>query len=273
MNKQKNNFLEEMAASSHQRVEQAMQLKSEDALLDECMSIQNEGRRFLDTDFIFFAEIKKSSPSMGQISESSFDVMEQAKTYVENGADVISILTEPSKFSGSLNDLNQISSAYPRIPTMRKDFLVNPYQISEAYLFGASGVLLIVAMLTDQMLLKMINRALEHQMFVLLEAFDEKDIIRAENIFAQFENKRTKILLGINSRDLRNLEVNFSRFEELSVHLPKDMACIAESGIKDSGQIKFLSRQGYSGVLIGTSLMKSENPKQLLSDMRQASSR
>ena len=93
MNNQKNNFLEEMAASSHQRVEQAMQLKSEDALLDECMSIQNEGRRFLDTDFIFFAEIKKSSPSMGQISESSFDVMEQAKTYVENGADVISILT------------------------------------------------------------------------------------------------------------------------------------------------------------------------------------
>ena len=186
---------------------------------------------------------------------------------------MISVLTEPTKFSGSLNDLDDISKTFSKALTMRKDFLVEPYQVSEAFMHGASGVLLITAMLSDAMLRMMIDRAIEHQMFVLLESFDQADMQRSKDIISEYGSQSANILLGVNCRDLRTLDVSFSRFEELSVLIPEDVMCIAESGITEASEIEFLSQIGYSGALIGTSLMQSENPGQLLKEMMMAASK
>ena len=123
------------------------------------------------------------------------------------------------------------------------------------------------------MLRMMIDRAIEHQMFVLLESFDEEDMQRSKDIISEYGSQSANILLGVNCRDLRTLDVRFSRFEELSVLIPQGVMCIAESGITEASEIEFLSQIGYSGALIGTSLMQSENPGQLLKEMMMAASK
>jgi len=271
--KQKENFLERMTLLSMKRLEENKAKRSEESLLRTCEGIERMSSVQFQSEFIFITEIKKSSPSLGEISSPEFNLFEQAEVYVNGGANVISVLTEPTKFSGSLNDLDDISKTFSKALTMRKDFLVEPYQVSEAFMHGASGVLLITAMLSDAMLRMMIDRAIEHQMFVLLESFDEEDMQRSKDIISEYGSQGANILLGVNCRDLRTLDVSFSRFEELSVLIPQDVMCIAESGITEASEIEFLSQIGYSGALIGTSLMQSENPGQLLKEMMMAASK
>ena len=272
MSKQKNNFLQAMALSSMKRLEKNKANQSENSLLKACEGIKRKPFVEFQSGFVFITEIKKSSPSLGQISKPEFNLFEQAEAYAKSGSNVISVLTEPSKFNGSLQDLNDISKRFSETPTMRKDFLVEPYQVSEAFLNGAGGVLLILAMLSDRMLKMMIERAIKHEMFVLLEAFDEVDMQRAKTIVSEFGLHSSNILLGVNCRDLRTLDVNFSRFENLSSLIPEDVVCIAESGITGASEIEVLSNLGYSGALIGTALMQSETPDQLLKEMMAASS-
>jgi len=271
MTKQKDNFLEEMASLSMQRLEKNKAKQSEESLLRACEEIARTSFKEIQSEFVFITEIKKSSPSLGEISQTEFNLFKQAEVYVNAGTNVISVLTEPTKFSGSLQDLDDVSKAFSNTPTMRKDFLVEPYQISEAFINGASGVLLITAMLDDKMLRMMIDRAIQHQMFVLLESFDEEDLRRSKSIISAYDSLSSNILLGVNCRDLRTLDVSFSRFEELSRLIPKDVICIAESGITEASEIEVVSQLGYSGALIGTSLMQSENPDQLLEEMILAS--
>ncbi len=261
-----------MALSSMKRLEKNKANQSEKSLLKACEGIKRKPLVEFQSGFLFITEIKKSSPSLGQISTPEFNLFEQAEAYVKSGSNVISVLTEPSKFNGSLQDLNDISKRFSEIPTMRKDFLVEPYQVSEAFLNGAGGVLLILAMLSDRMLKMMIERAIKHEMFVLLEAFDEVDMQRSKAIVSEFGLHSSNILLGVNCRDLRTLDVNFSRFENLSSLIPEDVVCIAESGITGASEIEVLSNLGYSGALIGTALMQSETPDQLLKEMMVASS-
>ena len=270
MNEIKNNFLQEMAISSEKRLEESRIHLSEESLLGACEDLEERSAIEFQEGFIFITEIKKSSPSLGEISNREFDITDQAGIYVKSGTNVISVLTEPLRFSGSLQDLKHVSKAFPETPTMRKDFLVDPYQVSEAFINGARGILLIVAMLSDDMLNQMVERAIKHQMFVLLEVFDEKDMQRMQMILSKFKANRKNILLGVNCRDLRTLDVSFSRFEELSSLIPKDQICIAESGITKASEIKTVSKLGYKGALIGTALMKSEYPRRLLSEMRLA---
>ena len=273
MSKQKNNFLQAMALSSMKRLEKNKANQSEESLLKACEKIERKPFVEFQSGFLFITEIKKSSPSLGEISKPEFNLFKQAEAYVNSGSNVISVLTEPSKFTGSLQDLNDISKRFSETPTMRKDFLVEPYQVSEAFLNGAGGVLLILAMLSDRMLKMMIERAIKHEMFVLLEAFDEVDMKRAKTIISEFGSHSSNILLGVNCRDLRTLDVNFSRFENLSSLIPEDVVCIAESGITGASEIEVLSNLGYSGALIGTALMQSETPDQLLKEMMAASSK
>ena len=272
MSKQKNNFLQAMALSSMKRLEKNKANQSEKSLLKACEGIKRKPLVEFQSGFLFITEIKKSSPSLGEISKPEFNLFKQAEAYVNSGSNVISVLTEPSKFTGSLQDLNDISKRFSETPTMRKDFLVEPYQVSEAFLNGAGGVLLILAMLSDRMLKMMIERAIKHEMFVLLEAFDEVDMQRSKTIVSEFGLHSSNILLGVNCRDLRTLDVNFSRFENLSSLIPEDVVCIAESGITGASEIEVLSNLGYSGALIGTALMQSETPDQLLKEMMAASS-
>ena len=134
MIKQKDNFLEEMTLLSMKRLEENKAKRSEESLLSACEGIERMPSVQFQSEFVFITEIKKSSPSMGEISSPEFNLFEQAEVYVNGGANVISVLTEPTKFSGSLNDLDDISKTFSKALTMRKDFLVEPYQVSEAFM-------------------------------------------------------------------------------------------------------------------------------------------
>ena len=132
--------------------------------------------------FDIIAEIKDRSPAEGALATANSDRRTRAREYASAGAAAISVLTEPSRFDGDLSHLEDVVAAVPGTPVMRKDFLVDPVQVSEARKAGASGVLLIIAMLSDETLRAMLERAREHELFVLLEAVDKSDLERAARL-------------------------------------------------------------------------------------------
>ena len=153
---------------------------------------------------------------------------------------------------------------------MRKDFLVHPYQVSEACYAGAAGVLLIAGILSDSQLETMIKRAQKHHMFVLVEVFNKKELEQSISVIAKLNNQPSSIMLGVNCRDLKTLKVNFSWFEQLAEALPKGLVCVAESGINVPSDIRKIVNWGYKGALIGTTLMQANDPAQTLLEFRQA---
>ncbi|MEJ2274978.1 MAG: hypothetical protein P8Y01_10460, partial [Woeseiaceae bacterium] len=155
--------------------------------------------------------------------------------------------------------------AVPNTPVMRKDFLVDPVQVLEARAAGASGVLLITTMLDDSTLGAMLDCAFEHRMFVLLESFDEDDLHRS----ARYLNRDGQLLIGVNTRNLRTLEVDGDRLQRFSTLLP-DARCVAESGLRGAKDAARVAGWGYTMALVGTALMRSEDPAALITSMRQA---
>ena len=271
MTKTTDNFLLTMASNSLERYQASSQKISEHQLLERCETNKPNTAFQLNKDgFTFIAEIKKASPSIGALSADNFDLCHQAQNYIAGGADIISVLTEPTRFLGSLNDLSKLSKQYPNTPFMRKDFLVHPYQVSEACYSGAAGVLLIAGILSDAQLETMIKRAHHHHMFALVEVFNKAELEQSIGVIANLNSQPTSIMLGVNCRDLKSLEVNFSWFEHLAEALPKDFICVAESGTNVPSDIRKIVSWGYRGALIGTTLMQSDDPAQTLLDFRQA---
>ena len=271
MAKTVDNFLLTMASKTLERYQSNSQNISEHQLLERCEASKPNRMFQLNKDgFMFIAEIKKASPSIGELSPDTFELCHQAQNYIKGGADIISVLTEPTRFLGSLEDLSKLSKQYPDTLFMRKDFLVHPYQVSEACCAGAAGVLLIAGILSDAQLETMIKRAQEHHMFVLIEAFNKAELEQSISVIAKLNIQSTSIMLGVNCRDLKSLEVNFSRFEHLAEVLPKGLLCVAESGINVTSDIRKIVNWGYKGALIGTTLMQSNDPTQTLLDYRQA---
>jgi indole-3-glycerol phosphate synthase len=164
-------------------------------------------------------------------------------------------------------------AAVPDTPVMRKDFLVDPLQVSEARKAGASGVLLIATMLSPKSLRLMLDRAWEHGLFVLLECFDEDDMQRASRLLdndADAQRARSgQLLVGVNTRNLRTLEVDSDRLQRLAPMLP-DAMCVAESGLKQPADAGRAADWGYRMALVGTALMKSGDPAALVAAMRAA---
>ena len=271
MTKTTDNFLLTMASKSLERYQSSSQKINEHQLLERCETNKPNKAFLLNKDgFTFIAEIKKASPSVGVLSADNFDLCHQAQNYILGSADIISVLTEPTQFLGSLNDLSKLSKQYPNTPFMRKDFLVHPYQVSEAFYAGAAGVLLIAGILSDAQLQTMIKRAQHHHMFVLVEVFNKAELEQSIGVIADLNNQPNSIMLGVNCRDLKSLKVNFSWFEHLAEALPKDLICVAESGINVPNDLRKIVRWGYKGALIGTTLMQSDDPAQTLLDFRQA---
>ena len=271
MTKTTDNFLLTMASKSLERYQSNSQNISEHQLLERCKASKPNRMFQLNKDgFMFIAEIKKASPSIGELAPDNFELCHQAQNYIKGGADIISVLTEPTRFLGSLEDLSKLSKQYPDTLFMRKDFLVRPYQVSEACCAGAAGVLLIAGILSDAQLETMIKRAQEHHMFVLIEAFNKAELEQSISVIAKLNTQSTSIMLGVNCRDLKSLEVNFSRFEHLAEVLPKGLLCVAESGINVTSDIRKIVNWGYKGALIGTTLMQSNDPTQTLLNFRQA---
>ena len=260
-------FLQQMAKLSAARADAAGAVNASD--LDKPVAPLQLGT------FDVIAEIKGRSPAEGELAGASLDRVGQAQDYVRGGAAAISVLTEPSRFDGALAHLEEVAAAVPGTPVMRKDFLVEPVQVLEARKAGASGVLLITAMLSDARLRAMLDAAFELGMFVLLEAFDENDLARSivllENPADHDRAASGKLLVGVNTRNLRTLEVDGARLERLAPLLP-NARCVAESGLKTADDAAAVAGWGYSLALVGSALMRSKDPAVLVREMRAAGS-
>jgi indole-3-glycerol phosphate synthase len=214
--------------------------------------------------FDVIAEAKLVSPSEGALTEGeAHRVVQLSACYAGAGAAAISVLTEESRFGGSLDHL-ELVSAVVDVPTMRKDFLVAPVQVQEARAAGASGVLLIARMLHEALLEEMTDLVLELGMFALVEVFDRSDLETAAAVFDR------EVLVGVNCRDLSTLEVDFGRFEELAPHLPDHLPAVAESGIESPSHIVAVAELGYRMALVGTALVGHQDPTEPLADLIRA---
>jgi indole-3-glycerol phosphate synthase len=196
------------------------------------------------------AEIKKASPSKGLI-RSDFYPAALARTFESAGAAALSILTDEEFFQGSLANLCEASSVVS-IPCLRKDFILDPFQILEARAAGADAILLIVAAHTDSALSDLRDEAHSMGLDVLCEAHDREEVQRAIDL--GFD------LIGVNSRDLRTFSVRTELFAELAQFMPKDAIMVAESGIRTAEDIARFRQVGYHAFLVGEALMRQPDP-------------
>jgi len=193
------------------------------------------------------AEVKKASPSKGVIRED-FDPLAIAQTYEQCGATCISVLTDESFFQGSLSILRDIRAAVD-IPVLRKDFILDPYQLLEARLAGADAVLLIAECLDDCSLRSLHNRTLELGMTPLVEFYEPKNLIRVIEAGAT--------LIGVNNRDLRNFQTDLNHTVRMREKISTDRLLVGESGIHSRADVELLEAAGVDAILVGESLMAS----------------
>lgn len=215
-------------------------------------------RKENDRPVSFICEIKKASPSRGVIAED-FPYLRIAQEYVSAGADAISVLTEPEYFQGEGRYLTEISREVP-LPVLRKDFIIDEYQIYEAKLMGADAVLLICSLLDTAVIRDYLRLCSELGMSALVEAHSEEEISSALEAGAR--------VIGVNNRDLKTFEVNLQNSICLRSLVPQNIIFVAESGIQSPGDIATLQAAGVDAVLIGETLMRSKNKKEELNRLR-----
>jgi indole-3-glycerol phosphate synthase len=275
-------FLDDMARSSAARVAEAARHESAQALERRARAMPpSPPLRLSGSGFDVIAELKLRSPAVGRLGDASRDWLGRIAAYARGGAAAVSVLTEPARFDGALDHLRQAAEALAPfgVPAMRKDFLVDPYQILEARAAGAGGVLVILRMLPRPQIAELLDVAAEHGMFVLLEAFDELDLSLAGDLLnsraahraprgaAHRAEHEEQILIGINSRDLQTLQVVQDRFAALAPLLPAGYPAVAESGVASADDARRMRRLGFGAALIGTALMAHEDPSGLLGEI------
>jgi indole-3-glycerol phosphate synthase len=263
-------FLDEMARSSAQRVAQAAQREPLGALERRARDTPaGPPLRLSPAGFDVIAELKLRSPAAGKLGDAGHDWLARVAAYARGGAAAVSVLTEPSRFDGSLTHLEQAASVLKPlgIPAMRKDFIVDPYQVLEARASGAGGVLVILRMLPRERIGELLEVAARHDLFVLLEAFDAADLELARELLNARRSLKDMLLVGVNCRDLQSLEVAQNRFEEMAARLPDGWPAIAESGVATGEDARRMRRLGYRLALIGTALMNREDPAALLKEI------
>ncbi|HEX6254626.1 MAG TPA: indole-3-glycerol phosphate synthase TrpC [Euzebyales bacterium] len=203
------------------------------------------------------AEVKRASPSRGVIAADR-DAATQARGYVDGGAAAISVLTEPGHFHGSLDDLAAVASAVP-VPVLRKDFIVDAYQVYEARVAGAAAVLLLVAALDQAALVDLLHLAVDAGVDALVETHAADEVDRAVAAVAALPDGHPPVI-GVNARDLRRLMVDRSRFAELAAMLPRGAVVVAESGVSGPADVAAYRRAGAHAVLVGEHLMLATDP-------------
>ena len=251
-------MLSEIVEKTKLRIQDEKKLKSFDELKDEVLSLD------INKDFIFkknlqsdgisiIAEVKKASPSKGIITED-FDYINIAKDYEQSGASAISVLTEPYFFQGNDQYLAEIAKTVS-IPVLRKDFVVDEYMIWQAKKLGASAVLLIVSIL-DIVTLKKYDLGLS----AIVEVHDSSEIMTAMNVGAE--------IIGVNNRNLNDFSVNVENSINLRRCVGSDIVFISESGIKTKEDIIKLHENNVDAVLIGETLMKSDDKRSLIAEFK-----
>jgi indole-3-glycerol phosphate synthase len=207
------------------------------------------------------AELKRRSPSRGEI-RADFDPVLLAKEYADGGAAALSVLTDERFFGGSLAFLRKVREAVA-LPLLRKDFLIDPYQVDEARLAGADAVLLIVAALEGPLLRALLERARGLGLDALVEVHDERELDAALGAGADW--------IGINNRDLRSFVTDLAVTERLAPRVPPGVAIVAESGIHGPADVARLARAGARAFLVGESLMREPEPGRALRRLRETS--
>lgn len=256
-------ILHEIAQATEIRVEESKKNISLEEMKDKAKALPSDtGFPFeaaLKKDGIqFICECKKASPSKGVIAEE-FPYLDIAKDYEKAGAACISVLTEPKWFLGQNAYLKEITDAVS-IPCIRKDFTVDEYMIYEAKVLGASAVLLICSLLPEDILASYIKICDSLGLSALVEAHDEEEIAFAVRAGAR--------IIGVNNRNLKNFTVDVNNSKRLRALVPSDILFVAESGIKSREDIVVLEEAKVDAVLIGETLMRSENKKAMLDELR-----
>ena len=203
------------------------------------------------------AEIKRSSPSKGLI-RADFNPVVIARDYADHGASAISVLTEEKFFQGSLTYLEEIKGAVA-VPLLRKDFIIDPYQLTEARSYGADAILLIAALLESTVLRDLRETATALSLDSVVEVHNEEELDRALDAGAE--------IIGINNRNLKTFEVSLATTEKLAPRVPGGTLIISESGIDGAEQIRQVERWGIHSFLIGESLMRAPNPGEKLQEL------
>lgn len=267
-------ILEQLAAHAKERVEQAKKRISPETIRQQALSLMSPtsesgaARNFpfekalQKPGISFICECKKASPSKGLIAPD-FPYLQIAKEYEAAGADCISVLTEPKWFLGSDRFLKEIAAAVS-VPCLRKDFTVDEYMIYEASLFGASAVLLICSILSDEQLQEYIGICDELGLSALVEAHDEREVRMALKAKAR--------IIGVNNRNLKDFSVNTENSRSLRALIPDNILFVSESGVKKADDIRKLAEIGANAVLIGETLMKAGDKKAKLAQLRSAAS-
>ena len=209
------------------------------------------------------AEVKKASPSKGVI-RPDFDPVDIARQYVENGAAALSVLTEPQHFQGELDYLAQVRSVAD-VPILRKDFIVDPYQLVEARAYGADAVLLIAAVLDAQQLYDLHQAAGELGLSCLVELYDREELDKVDLDQAK--------VLGVNNRDLRTFDVDLDHALRIFEEVPPSLVRVGESGLRTAQDLVHLRRHGVDAVLIGETLMRARRPGEKLRSLRENTTR
>ena len=255
-------ILDELAEYAKLRVENHKKKISLDEIKKSALSLPKGDFSFekaLRTDDIsFICECKKASPSKGVIAEN-FPYLQIAKDYETAGADCISVLTEPKWFLGSDEYLKEIANTVS-IPCLRKDFTVDEYMIYQAKLLGASAVLLICSILSESQLKEYIAICETLGLSALVEVHDESEIQTALQAGAK--------IIGVNNRNLKDFSVDTQNSGNLRKLVPNDIIFVSESGVKTPQDVQILREIGANAVLVGETLMRAENKKQKLAELR-----
>jgi len=260
-------ILDEIVAHKRREVERARSVVSADELAERARATTDPVRRFRSTLLAaprprVIAEIKRRSPSRGEI-RSDFDPVACALAYADAGAAAISVLTDERYFGGRLEYLEAVRRVVP-LPLLRKDFIVDRYQLDEARAGGADAVLLIAAALTSAELCALRERAAGLGLDALVEVHDSGQLQAALAAGAD--------LIGINNRDLRTFEVDLGVTERLAAAIPEGVVAVAESGIFSAGDVERLEAAGARAFLVGEALMREEDIGIALRRLRRSAS-
>ncbi|MBM3249333.1 MAG: indole-3-glycerol phosphate synthase TrpC [Candidatus Omnitrophica bacterium] len=250
----KTDFLKEVIAKKKEKIVLAKQSLPEEQLKMIAQGAE-PARPFLQAinkprQISLIAEIKKASPSKGVIRQD-FNLQQIASVYQELGVQAVSVLTEEDYFQGNLSYINEVKKTVT-CPVLRKDFIIDPYQVYESRYFGADAVLLIADILTQDEISAFLEIAKALKMDCLVEVHTEKELKKILKL-------KDASLIGVNNRDLHTFEVDIKTTEKLFPLVPKDRVVVVESGIKTHQDVLFLKILGVSAVLIGEAFMEAEN--------------
>lgn len=256
-------ILDDIVSYRKKQLEYEKEVMGEKEVMDRAAEDERIPKDFLGalqkSGLSVIAEVKKASPSKGVICED-FTPIGIAKEYEKAGADAVSVLTEEHYFKGSSQYLQAIREKVD-LPILRKDFIIDAYQIYESLIIGADAVLLIAALLDSSTITRFMRIADTLGLACLVEVHNEKELRTALDAGAR--------MIGINNRDLKTFEVDLQTTQRLAKLTPTDRVVVAESGIVTNADMKAIFSYGADAVLVGEALMRSDNMKEKLAELRQ----